>query len=210
LRRPRTTLSVNAGIETIAGDRSLWHFRPHYHAGDEVVRLTAGRARLRLPHAAHDVKAGDTIVVPAGTVHRFEPVDDEGWAFTSDFIVLETPGPKPVTRSDERLVSRAIELLTRREGLRSDPEELAKALHVSGGHLARTFQRVSGTGLHNFHVIMVLQKAKALLRDGAPLAAAAFETGFYDQAHLNREFVRTYGFTPKAFRLAWSDPSKTG
>jgi len=210
LRRPRTTLSVNARIETITGERSAWRFRPHYHAGDEIVQITAGRAQLRLPHTIQDVQAGDTVVVPAGTIHRFEPVDAEGWAFTSDFIVPETPGPKPVTRGDERLVSRAIELLTRREGLRSDPEELAKALHVSGGHLARTFQRVTGTGLHNFHVLMVLQKAKALLRDGAPLATAAFDTGFYDQAHLTREFVRTYGFTPKAFRLAWSDPSKTG
>jgi AraC-like DNA-binding protein len=211
LRRPRTTLSVNRKIETITGERSAWHFRPHYHAGDEIVRITAGRARLRLPHAFRDVQAGDTVVVPAGTVHRFEPVDAEGWAFTSDFILRgDAADTRPVTRDDERLVIRAIELLTRREGLRSDPEGLASACHVSSGHLARTFQRVTGTGLHNFHVLLVLQKAKALLRDGAPLAAAAFDSGFYDQAHLTREFVRTYGFTPKAFKLAWSDPSKTG
>ncbi len=209
MRGPRTTLSVRQRIETITGERSAWRFRPHYHAGDEVVRITAGRARLRLPQTSRDVQAGDTVIVRAGTIHRFEPVDPEGWAFTSDFIIQETPDPKPVTRGDERLVARAIELLTRREGLRSDPESLAKALHVSGGHLARTFQRVTGTGLHNFHVLMVLQKAKVLLRDGAPLAAAAFDTGFYDQAHLTREFVRTYGFTPRAFKLAWSYPSKT-
>ena len=48
------------------------------------------------------------------------------------------------------------------------------------------------------------RKAKARLRDGAPLAAAAFDSGFYDQAHLTREFVRTYGFTPKAYKSAWS------
>jgi AraC-like DNA-binding protein len=163
-----------------------------------------------VPHAAHDVQAGDTIVVPAGTVHRFEPVDAEGWAFTSEFIVRgEVAASRPITRDDERLVARAIELLTRRQGLRSDSEGLARACHVSSGHLARTFQRVTGTGLHNFHVLLVLQKAKALLRDGAPLAAAAFDSGFYDQAHLTREFVRTYGFTPKAFKSAWSDLSKT-
>lgn len=206
---PRTTLSVRRKIETITGERSAWRFRPHYHAGDEIVQITAGRARLRLPRISRDVQAGDTVVVPAGTIHRFEPVDTEGWAFSSEFIVPST-SPRPATRDDERLVTRAIDLLTRREGLRSDPEGLAKALHVSGGHLARTFQRVTGTGVHNFHVLMVLQKAKALLREGAPLAAAAVDTGFYDQAHLTREFVRTYGFTPKAFKRAWSDSSKTG
>jgi AraC-like DNA-binding protein len=210
LRRPRTTLAVRRGIETIGGERFAWRFRPHYHAGDEVVRLTAGRARLRLPDGTHDVQAGDTIVVPAGTVHRFEPVDAEGWAFTSEFVVRDATDPQPVTRNDERLVARAIELLTRRQGLRSDPEGLARACRVSSGHLARTFQRVTGTGMHNFHVLLVLQKAKGLLRDGASLAATAFESGFYAQAHLTREFVRTYGFTPKAFKRAWSDPSKTG
>src|SRR6185503_11761039 len=100
--------------------------------------------------------------------------------------------------------ARAVELLARRDSLRSNAEDLARELGVSAGHLARTFQRTIGTGLHNFHVLMVLQKAKARLRAGAPLAEAAFDSGFCDQAHLSREFVRTYGFTPKAFRAAWS------
>jgi AraC-like DNA-binding protein len=145
------------------------------------------------------VRSGETVVVPAGTVHRFEPVDTDGWSFTSDFVLRDgTAEPA------DRLVARAIELLGRREGLRSDPEALARACGVSAGHLARTFQRATGTGLHNFHVLMVIQKAKVLLRDGAALADAAVDTGFYDQAHLTREFVRTYGFTPKAYQSAWT------
>ena len=35
------------------------------------------------------------------------------------------------------------------------------------------------------------------------VALAALAAGFYDQAHLNREFVRTYGMTPAAFRDGW-------
>jgi AraC-like DNA-binding protein len=214
LRPPRTSLSVRRRIETITCERAAWRFRPHYHTGDEIVQLTAGRARLRLPDAGRDVEAGEageTIVVPAGTVHRFEPVDAEGWAFTSEFAVrADGAGARPVTHNDGRLVVKAIELLTRRQGLRSDSEALARACRVSSGHLARTFQRVTGTGLHNFHVLLVLQKAKTLVRGGEPLAAAAFDSGFYDQAHLTREFVRTYGFTPKAFQLAWSGPSNSG
>lgn len=196
---------AGCSIETIAGERSAWRFRPHYHAGDEIVRLTAGRARLRLADRTRLVEAGETVVVPAGAVHRFEPVDAEGWAFTSEFApssdaARDRLGPAV----GHRLVARAIELLARRATLRSDAEDLASECGVSAGHLARTFQRTTGTGLHNFHVLMVLQKAKALLRAGAPLADAAFDGGFCDQAHLTREFVRTYGFTPKAFRSAWA------
>jgi AraC-like DNA-binding protein len=189
-------------IETITGPRSAWRFRPHYHAGDEIVRLTAGRARLRLASGTRLVEAGATIVVPAGAVHRFEPVDADGWAFTSEFgeAARDRLGPA----IGLRLVDKAIERLAERTTLRSDAEELASEVGVSAGYLARSFQRATGTGLHNFHVLMVLQKAKALLRGGAPLAEAAFDSGFCDQAHLTREFVRTYGFTPKAFRAAWA------
>jgi AraC-like DNA-binding protein len=191
-------------IETITGPRSAWRFRPHYHAGDEIVRLTAGRARLWLVSGTRLVEAGETVVVPAGAVHRFEPVDAEGWAFTSEFALpCDAARDRLGPAVGQRLVARAIELLARRATLRSNAEDLASECGVSAGYLARTFQHATGTGLHNFHVLMVLQKAKALLRSGAPLTDAAFDSGFCDQAHLTREFVRTYGFTPKAFRSAW-------
>ena len=32
-------------IETITGERSAWRFRPHYHAGDEIVRRPVWRGR---------------------------------------------------------------------------------------------------------------------------------------------------------------------
>lgn len=206
--RQRTALTVRSvggrSIETIVGARAAWRFRPHFHAGDEIVRLMAGRALLRLPAECREVRAGETLVVPAGTVHRFEPLDEAGWAFTSEFVLRDAPRSYRSSRVDERLVALAMDLLGHRDGLRSDSEELADTCGVSAGYLARTFHRVTGTGLHNFHVVQVLQKAKSLLRSGAPLAEAALDAGFYDQSHLTREFVRTYGFTPKTYKSAWS------
>jgi AraC-like DNA-binding protein len=204
LAGPRTSLAVDRGIETIVGPRAAWRFRPHYHAGDEIVHLLAGRARLRLASGSREVHAGETVVIPAGTVHRFEPVDDEGWAFASDFVTRSDDARNRLPSVEQPLAARAIAELADREGLRSDTQEVASACGVSAGHLSRTFQRVTGTGLHNFHVVMVLQRAKARLRAGAPLAEAALDSGFYDQAHLTREFVRTYGFTPGAYQTAWS------
>jgi AraC-like DNA-binding protein len=200
----RTSLAVDRGIETIAGPRAAWRFRPHYHAGDEIVRLLAGRARLRLAGSTRDVCAGETVVIPAGTIHRFEPVDDEGWSFESDFVTHGDDARDRLPSVAQPLAARAIVALADRSTLRSDTGEVASACGVSAGHLSRTFQRATGTGLHNFHVVMVLQRAKARLRDGARLAEAALDSGFYDQAHLTREFVRTYGFTPKAYQSAWA------
>lgn len=210
--RARTCLTVRrAGarpVEVIEGGRFSWRFRPHFHAGDEVVRLLAGRARLRLQTTCRDVAEGDTVVVPAGMVHRFEPLDDKGWAFASEF--LSPPGTDPLAAPPSApaapaLVAQATKLLARRATLHTDVERIARDCAVSAGHLARAFRRATGTSLHNFHVVLALRKAKARLQQGAPPAEAAFAGGFYDQAHLTREFVRTFGMTPGTFRSAWLD-----
>ncbi|WP_449424665.1 helix-turn-helix domain-containing protein [Rhodanobacter lindaniclasticus] len=186
-------------IETIAGVRHVWRFRPHFHAGDEVVQLLAGRARLRLRDGCRDVVAGDTVVVPAGVFHRFEPLDEHGWAFRSRFM---PPTASPARR--DSLSARAAALLGARSSLRTDVEAIAQACTVSAGHLARAFRRETGSSLHNFHVLLALHLAKMRLRDGAPIIEAALDAGFFDQAHLNREFVRTFGLTPAAFRSGWA------
>lgn len=202
--RARTSFTVRPGgcgrIETLTGARHAWCFRPHFHVGDEVVLVLAGRASLRLPASCREVAAGDIVVVPAGVVHRFEPVDDSGWAFTSHFM----PTDAKSAANRDALAVQAAALLAGRPSLHTDVETIAQACAVSAGHLARAFRRQTGTSLHNFHVLLALHKAKALLRHQAPLIEAALEAGFYDQAHLNREFVRTFGMTPAAFRTGWA------
>ena len=187
-------------VERIAGERRAWRFRPHFHAGDEVVHMLAGRARLRLPDGCRVVAAGDTLVVPAGVVHRFEPLDREGWAFVSHFV----PASRAGTQGVATLAARAAALLAQRPSLRTDVAAVAQDCAVSEGHLSRAFRRATGSSLHNFHVLLALQQAKALLRSQAPVVDAALAAGFFDQAHLNREFVRTYGMTPAVFRDGWA------
>jgi AraC-like DNA-binding protein len=191
-------------VETITGARHAWRFRPHFHTGDEIVQVLAGRARLRLPTTCREVVAGDTIVVPAGVIHRFEPVDGSGWAFTSRFVRPTTKNASTTDSSRNALGAQARALLAGRPSLQTDVEALAQACAVSAGHLARAFHRETGTSLHNFHVLLALHKAKALLRNQVPIIDAALDAGFYDQAHLNREFVKTFGMTPATFRAGWA------
>lgn len=203
----RTSFTVRPGgsgwVETIAGARHDWRFRPHFHAGDEIVEVLAGRARLRLPTTCREVAAGDSVVVPAGVIHRFEPVDGSGWAFISRFVPPATKNV-PAGGSRDALGVQARALLGERPSLHTDVEAIAQACAVSAGHLARAFRRETGSSLHNFHVLLALHKAKALLRDRALIIDAALEAGFYDQAHLNREFVKTFGMTPAAFQAGWA------
>lgn len=195
--------SGSGRVETVSGARHAWRFRPHFHAGDEIVQVLAGRARLRLPAGCREVVAGDTVVVPAGVVHRFEPVDGSGWAFASRFVPRAMKDASSDSRRDA-LGAQVKALLIARPSLHTDVEAIAQACAMSAGYLARAFRRETGTSLHNFHVLLALHKAKASLRAQAPIAEAALDAGFYDQAHLNREFVRTFGMTPAAFRAGWA------
>lgn len=207
----RTSFAVrHAGekrIEVISGRRHCWRFRSHYHAGDETVLITAGRARLQLQASHHDIEAGETIVVPAGAIHRFVPLDTEGWAFRSEFVSGARTADLAKLGSFNmrgRLCARARDVLAARYSLQTDVQGIAAACAVSAGHLSRAFRRETGTSIHHFHVLMAFHKAKNMLRDNAPVVDAALDAGFCDQAHLTREFVRTLGMTPGTFRSAWA------
>lgn len=150
-------------------------------------------------------EAGETIKVPAGAVHRFEPLDTEGWGFSSQFVVHgdAQSSASGTAGDDSGLMTRIRTLLANRHSLRTDVTQIADACAISKGYLARRFRREAGTSLHDFHVLTAVHQAKALMKQGLSIVEAALSAGFYDQAHLTREFVRTYGFTPGAFRTAW-------
>jgi AraC-like DNA-binding protein len=60
----------------------------------------------------------------------------------------------------------------------------------------RHFRTVTGQSPHEYHLRRRLIRAKNLLKQGSPIAAAATETGFSDQAHLTRHFRDAFGLTP--------------
>jgi quercetin dioxygenase-like cupin family protein len=52
---------------------------PQYHDHEEVLHVLAGRGRMRLDDEERDVTIGDTVVIPAGTVHAGTCLGDEDW-----------------------------------------------------------------------------------------------------------------------------------
>ena len=89
-----------------------------------------------------------------------------------------------------------------REHLAANAREQTPAAdleHISGLSryaLARQFRRAYGTSPDRFRTLRRLELARAAIGEGLSLAAAAAESGFADQSHMTRQFVRTYGMTP--------------
>ncbi|HEX6703705.1 MAG TPA: AraC family transcriptional regulator [Albitalea sp.] len=80
--------------------------------------------------------------------------------------------------------------------------ELAALTGLGKYQLLRRFAKACGVPPHAWLVQQRAEHARQLIRQGAGLAAAAAASGFADQSHMTRTFVRQFGFTPGVWRSA--------
>jgi AraC-like DNA-binding protein len=73
---------------------------------------------------------------------------------------------------------------------------LATRCGCSPFHLARTFRECVGVAPHAYLVQLRVNRARALLADGASAFEVAHRCGFSDQAHFTRTFKRAVGVPP--------------
>lgn len=83
-------------------------------------------------------------------------------------------------------------------------DALARDLGRSRQHLARQFRENVGLSPKEFARVARLQRAIAALQHArrAGLAELALDLGYYDQAHMTRDFSELAGLTPRAAREA--------
>jgi len=106
----------------------------------------------------------------------------------------------PSSRAAHHLAARVRALLEERYAEPVGADELALAADASRFAVYRAFAAVYGLSPSDYQRQLRLRAARGLLGAGRPAAEVAAETGFADQAHLTRWFVRSYGVTPAAYR----------
>ena len=77
--------------------------------------------------------------------------------------------------------------------------DLARSCGLSRFQVLRGFARATGLTPHAYLVQRRIQLARRLIAGGTSLADAALGSGFSDQSHMTRIFVRTYGVSPRAY-----------
>ncbi|PST19193.1 AraC family transcriptional regulator [Rhizobium sp. JAB6] len=82
-------------------------------------------------------------------------------------------------------------------GVRS--QELERITGLDRFALARHFRAAFATSPHRFLLMRRLQRAKAMIGAGEPIAEVAAATGFADQSHLTRHFKKAFGIAPGAW-----------
>jgi AraC-like DNA-binding protein len=79
--------------------------------------------------------------------------------------------------------------------------ELAEEVGWIRRHLAARFREHVGLPPKALARILRFERAAERLRRGADLADAALDSGYYDQAHFNRDFKAFAGVTPTEYRV---------
>ncbi len=82
--------------------------------------------------------------------------------------------------------------------------ELAREAGLSRFQFLRAFERVTGLTPHAYRIQRRLHRARTLIAKRTPLADAAAASGFADQSHMTRLFVRSYGLSPGRYAAAIS------
>lgn len=80
--------------------------------------------------------------------------------------------------------------------------ELAELCGLSHFRFLRAFTKATGLTPHAYLVQRRIHEARRLIAAGTSLAEAAFASGFSDQSHMTRLFVRNFGVSPGAYAAA--------
>ena len=83
-----------------------------------------------------------------------------------------------------------------RSGGREPIAEIARDLGWSRRHLTEQFTRAVGVSPKTYARIVRFDRARALIAAGGSLGDVALDAGYYDQAHLNRDFREFAGAAP--------------
>lgn len=81
-------------------------------------------------------------------------------------------------------------------------DDLAEPCGLSRYQLVRGFAKATGLTPHAYMIQRRLQRARRLIAQGTGLAEAAAFSGFADQSHMTRLFIRTYGLSPGLYAAA--------
>jgi AraC-like DNA-binding protein len=85
-------------------------------------------------------------------------------------------------------------------------EDIASAAGVSRFHFLRLFKTYTGLSPHAYLIQYRVELAKHSIKAGKSLAAAAMDSGFFDQSHMSRRFKAVYGITPGQYQAVVSRP----
>jgi AraC-like DNA-binding protein len=193
------------------------HIGPDLVAGLLAEHAGGGQFRTGLPLFAHPVLADRSLAQAVRRLHRAltaqAPLLARDEALATAVLALaahatpRTPEPERVTTADAARVARTVRQVlednyTENLALSDVAAPTGRSRYIAG----RAFRARYGLAPSDYQRLLRVRQARRLIAEGRPIAEAAAESGFTDQPHLNRWFIRYLGITPAAYRRALAGP----
>lgn len=170
--------------------------------GVVIARFREAGAAEFLAEPLHEL-FGTTLdlasVIPASALERIRqqlaeaPSDEARIQLVDDFLLQRRRAHRP-----DHVVACALAALQQSAGrLRIEP--LARRLGLGRDRLEKRFRAAVGTTPKHHASLLRLHRAIQLQRSGRPLSEVALDAGYFDQAHLTRDFRALVGSSPQRF-----------
>jgi AraC family transcriptional regulator len=128
-------------------------------------------------------------------------------ALRGAFAVRGARTSRRAARARHALAERAKELLVARAETAVSLDDIARELHCSRFHLARTFRAETGFALYEYRNQLRLRNALDRLAERtADLSRLALELGYSSHSHFANSFKCGFGLAPSAVRRAFAEP----
>jgi AraC-like DNA-binding protein len=112
----------------------------------------------------------------------------------------------PVKTEDQKRISTICNFLCEHYDEEIDYVRLTKKLHMSQASICRLFRRATGRTMTEYVNGYRISVAAQLLREtDKSILEIAFEVGFGNYSHFNRQFQRRKGKTPRLFRAMFGN-----
>ena len=110
------------------------------------------------------------------------------------------PAPKDNAELHSQ-ISRARDIIM--ESMEAPPKvtEIAEMVGLGREAFTRSFQKIVGISPGSYQHCVRLLRARRLLNQGHSITEAALATGYTDQSHFHRMFVKHFDTTPRQYRL---------
>jgi AraC-like DNA-binding protein len=169
-----------------------------------LIRDAMDEARCPLPFVRAAVS--DDRSLAAAILPAFDDLDIRLEDLQRDQIVLDladalAASDKSIRRRrlssrHWRAVGRARDILDANVEAGVGSAELEAATGLTRYAVSRHFRACLGTSPYRYLIMRRLDRARSLIRRGAPLVDAALASGFADQSHMTRHFKKAYGMPP--------------
>jgi AraC-like DNA-binding protein len=116
-------------------------------------------------------------------------------------VFARTKPARAAARASDRALVRARELIEESLSRPLDVPALAAEVGLSQNYLARLFRRDSGMTLQGYLNSRRMEEARHLLENtDLPVKSIAARVGYFDAQYFNKQFRRSSGLSPTAFR----------